>query len=160
MDTFDVVRDVVFDEDPWIILREENLAEMRKSAKKEKNASQAKLIREAANGIEQARKDYADKLRAVTVTIKKPTPALRIEIRSACREDGEFNPERQPLEACKTLIESWDLQGADGKVLPLEAESIENCVPLALIDAWWGEIQVKMYPGQARMGFLAPWAAW
>ncbi len=158
MDTFTVTRDIVFDDDPWIILREENLATMRATAKKDKNRQQAEFIRQQANSLEQARKEYAAKIKAVNVVLKKPTPEDRVEIRSACRDnDGLYNNEREPIEACVRLIQSWDLQGMDGKELPVDRDTINTKLPLALLDALWGELQIKLYPGQARLAFLAPW---
>tara|TARA_Y100000310_G_scaffold281069_1_gene301259 strand:- start:673 stop:1143 length:471 start_codon:yes stop_codon:yes gene_type:complete len=155
MDTIDIVRDIVYDDTPWLILRPDDIATMKLNAQGQVKDTKKYLL-DQAKFIEKTRADNKDKIRTVTVTIRKPTVADRIEIRSACRgTDGVYDTEREPLHACDRLIESWDLATNKGTAIKLSPEAIRNQLPLCVLDALWGEMYQLMYPSQARLSFLA-----
>lgn len=148
MKTFDITCDIVMDENPWIILGESDLAKMREAAKAEKDKDAKKFISGKVKAIAEDRKANAERIKTVTVTCRKPSPMDRTELRYACRRDGEYVRDCEPLEACKLLIESWTL---DCELTP---ENVESEMPICLMDRVYGELYGYLYPSEARLAFF------
>ncbi len=148
MDTFEIVRDVVFDDNPWIILRESDLEKLRESAKQCKDKAEKSALTEQIDAMAALRAEMGDKIQEVRITVKKPTPADRVAIRAACRRDGEMQPDREPLQACAHLVQSWSL----GYEVTLE--NIEQKLPIAILDLIYADVFKYLYPSQARLAFL------
>jgi hypothetical protein len=152
MDTFEIKRDVVFD-DPveWIIIDEAGLATLKANAAKQKDKDTKAGLVQQADWLEAERKRVKDMIKSVTVTVKKPTPERRAAIQAACRDrEGRYQPEQLPSESLKQLITAWTLEA------PLTAENIVNgTMPTCLFDAVYGEIYSRMFPSEARLAFLS-----
>jgi hypothetical protein len=147
MATKEIVADVVFDGDEqWIIVCEADLATLKQSIKSEKDPDIKRMLSERAKWLEDARKTNADKVATCTIVYRVPTPEDRTEIRSASRDaNGVYDAEREPLEACKRLVESWTKAG----------EKQEGQLPICLMDRFYGEAYRYLYPSQVRLAFFA-----
>ncbi len=156
MKTFEITRDVVYDgNSAWIILSESDIEKMRANAKTEPNKDMAAYLKNTADSLARDRKTHKDKIRVVSLTVKRPTPADRIEIRSTCREkDGSYNQEREPLAICLELLRGWNLADEEGKPLEFSADNIRENMPLCLMDLVYGEVMPQLYPSMARLAFL------
>jgi hypothetical protein len=154
--TFEIRRDVVYDEDEvYIILGEPELKKLQAAAGSEKDAAMKTFLKAQAQAIADDRKAKADKIRQVVITARKPSPMDRVEIRSGARDSsGVHDREREPLQACMRLIESWNLLDKDGKALERSDENIQTEMPLCLMDVVWGEVYKYLYPSEVRLSFL------
>lgn len=164
MKTFDIKRDVVYDgNEPCVIIDEQGLVAMRDSLKLVTDEDQRKYLENTIKYYEDLRVQYADKIREVNITIKKPSPSDRIDIRSACcNGQGLYIGECEPLETCVKLIHKWDLKDVDAendedknKDIEITENNIRNGkMPMCLMDVVYNSAYPYLYPSQARLAFL------
>ncbi len=156
MDTFEIKRDIVyFEGEAWIILGEKELEKAFKNIDAETTEETREWVYAQFQRIKEDRKRYKDCIRTVVLTVKKPTPADRIEVHSASRDkSGVYDQTREPLVACQHLIKSWTLVDIDGKSLECNSDNIAEKMPICLLDAVYFEIKRYLYPDAARLSFL------
>lgn len=156
MRTFDIEADVIYTEPtPYVIVDEQQIAQLKEAAKKEKDKSTKEFLQNQIQTIEEMRKKEAQNIRRVKITVKKPTPADVVEIHSASRDsDRIYDRTREPLSACVVLIQNWNLKDDNGNDIECNAENIKNEMPQCLVSLVYNRVYPMMYPTEARLAFF------